>query len=210
MILMNSETSHILIAIARVLLSQRQTFLQQLNLGALIAAASGASGFNLSASLGLSAPPPPLQNVLELVLQARNAAGAASLLGLSQAAAPNNNLSSLLNSGRDTLPGDSTYYRALLNKKIQEEESAAAALLGALGNTGASGLAGSGPIGRATTNPPPPSPLDTLGQVASNSVRQVLNREQTIAEAAAARKLQLETLEDGSPAANKRMKRSSS
>jgi hypothetical protein len=189
-----------------------QALQQQLHLRALLAASSPAAPpglANLQASLGLGGSMlPHLQGsaLIDLVLQARNsAAGAASLLALHQSDSGGgtsaNSNHSLLNSDlKSTLPGDSSFYRALLDRKIREEETTAP-LQNAYAMRTAS-LFGA---------PQPTSEREPLGLVASEALQGARAREQTIAEAAAAantRRLHHGPRDEYSPA-SKRMKQPS-
>lgn len=129
-----------------------------------------------SASLNTSTPAAALglDISLDLLLQARNLASAASLLG--SPFVPINTLSSSL-----LLPGDSSLYRALLNQKIQEEDSALlSAATSLIGASNLSSIAATGTLTSASEASGNPNQDETtLGGA----------REQTIAEAAAAKRL---------------------
>jgi len=199
-----------------------------MNLDALVAASKGGSNLQQSlrasptslvpeaAALGLGSasrrgpaslvrPPLPAP---DLALGARNQAAAAALLGASSGLPDGSSL--LGDPGRDGLGGNQALYRALLSRKLEEEQALAAAGLGAGAAAGlggaaaaAAGLHGaSGLLGRMNN----PSLLGSQAPTMSgDSLRQALMREQTIAQAAAAR-TQGELNLDGS--ASKRAKRS--
>lgn len=198
-----------------------------MNLDALVAASKGGSSLQQSlrasptslvpeaAALGLGSssrrgpaslvrPPLPAP---DLALGARNQAAAAALLGASSGLPDGSSL--LGDPGRDALGGNQALYRALLSRKLEEEQALAAAGLGAGAAAGlggpaaAAGLHGaSGLLGRMNN----PSLLGSQAPTMSgDSLRQALMREQTIAQAAAAR-TQGELNLDGS--ASKRAKRS--
>lgn len=165
---------------------------------------AGASGLNRPAPLGFGALPLPLPNssALDLAFRGRNSARAASWLGgLPPAGGPaSNNL--FHDNSRKTLPGDSVYYRPLLNGRLHEEESAS--MTAATGKAGATRHAGgSGLLGEAN---PPCRRLETLGQVARDSVRDAMIREQSILQAAATGRMPLAShdKEEGSPTTKRR------
>lgn len=168
---------------------------------------------NLQASLGLGSILPQLQGAsaaIDLVLQARNsAAGAASLLALHQSdcgdttSATNSNHALLKSDQKTVLPGDSSFYKALLDRKIREEETATA-LTAALRNAGAIPPVTLLGAPQKTTGEP-------LGQEASEAIPGSRARVQTIAEAAAANTRRLAhhgPRDEYISPASKRMKRS--
>lgn len=175
-----------------------------------------------AAALGLAPPPrrgaaslvrPPAPAADLSLLVGRNPATASALLGASSLPQGlSNSISALGGLDREGLGANPTLYRALLNQRLQQEESAAlaAAGLGATGLGGAAtgGLTGAGLLGRTNTSLLS-RPSDTRGspvRMSGDSIRQAMMREQTIAQAAAANAL---ANEDG-PAAKRLKSRLSS
>jgi len=187
---------------------QRRELQQQMNLDALLAASGGSSGMQQSlrgnatdlipeaVALGLGSPNrrgaaslvrPPRPNLDGLNFGGRNPA--ASLMGASSLQQGIPEGYSMLNDiDRESMGANPVLFRALMNRRLQEEDSAALAVAG-LGAAAAGNLNGAvGLLGRM--NPSLVSrPAESMGspvQMSGDSIRQAMMREQTIAQAAAA------------------------
>ena len=161
-----------------------------------------------AAALGLGSPlrrgaaslVRPSRPVSDVPLGGLNPAAGSLLSAASSQQGITDGTSLLSNLDREGLGGNQALYRALLNRRLQEEESAALAAAG-LGAAGGS-LAGMGILGRM--NPSllsrPGESLGLSAQLPGDSIHQAMMREQTIAQAAEANAAMAN--EDG-PAAKK-------